>query len=103
MEEKFTHKSMHVLLHRMLLHEAQSGQNVHLYKEALELIGDKLGPPEKLRDQAWMDRVQEQNDKALEKLEVSVDEKIILPTLYQEHPIYPSLRLFLCAARPLPT
>ncbi len=56
--------------HRTLLHEAQSGQNVHLYKEALELIGDKLGPPEKIKDQAWIDRVQEQNDKALEKLEV---------------------------------
>mmetsp|Transcript_31400 Transcript_31400/g.79014 ORF Transcript_31400/g.79014 Transcript_31400/m.79014 type:complete len:480 (-) Transcript_31400:255-1694(-) len=57
---------------RMLLHEVQTGQNVQLYKDALELCRDKLGPPEKLRDQAWIDRVQENNDKTLEKLEVDL-------------------------------
>lgn len=55
----------------MLLQEVQSGQNVQLYRETLEIIGDKLGVLEKVKDQAWIDRVGEQNDKALEKLEVS--------------------------------
>jgi len=57
---------------RLLLQEVQSGQNVTLYKEILELIGDKMGPPEKVRDQAWIDRTQEHNDKALEKLELDL-------------------------------
>ena len=31
-----------------------------LYRETLELIGDKLGPPEQIRDNEWMDRTQVQ-------------------------------------------
>ena len=65
----------------MLLQEVQSGHNVHLYKAIGELIGDKIGPAEKVRDQAWIDRVQEQNDKALEKLEVG----LVLPIRCLDH------------------
>eukprot|EP00285_Hemiselmis_virescens_P002783 CAMPEP_0173414750 /NCGR_PEP_ID=MMETSP1356-20130122/84490_1 /TAXON_ID=77927 ORGANISM="Hemiselmis virescens, Strain PCC157" /NCGR_SAMPLE_ID=MMETSP1356 /ASSEMBLY_ACC=CAM_ASM_000847 /LENGTH=480 /DNA_ID=CAMNT_0014376953 /DNA_START=96 /DNA_END=1538 /DNA_ORIENTATION=- len=59
---------------RMMLHEVQSGQNVQLYKDVLDLCRekDKLGPIEKLRDQSWIDRVQESNDKTLEKLELDL-------------------------------
>mmetsp|Transcript_67458 Transcript_67458/g.180232 ORF Transcript_67458/g.180232 Transcript_67458/m.180232 type:complete len:211 (-) Transcript_67458:210-842(-) len=56
----------------MLLQEVKSGQNVQLYRETLELIGDKLGPPDQLRDNEWMERTQELNEKTLEKLEVEL-------------------------------
>jgi hypothetical protein len=64
----------------MLLQELKNGQNVQvsasstnppihkmfgaldeiwqLYRETLELIGDKLGPPEQIRDEEWMERTQ---------------------------------------------
>mmetsp|Transcript_53926 Transcript_53926/g.128175 ORF Transcript_53926/g.128175 Transcript_53926/m.128175 type:complete len:466 (-) Transcript_53926:74-1471(-) len=57
---------------RMLLQEVKSGQNVQLYKDVLEVVGGKLGPAESVCDQAWVDKVQEQSDKALEKLEVDL-------------------------------
>ncbi|KAJ1483519.1 hypothetical protein T484DRAFT_1799996, partial [Baffinella frigidus] len=80
--------------------EVKSGQNVQLYKDVLEVVGGKLGPAESVCDQygpimlgkdvlevvggklgpaesvcdqAWVDKVQEQSDKALEKLEAWVD------------------------------
>jgi hypothetical protein len=69
--------SFHFL--RMLLQEIKSGQNVQvlvlivemanllaadyfyglqLYRDTLELIGDKLGPAEQIRDNEWMEKTQ---------------------------------------------
>ena len=66
------------LLFSMLLQEIKSGQNVQvpkvafepshtaadlrpglqLYRDTLDLIGDKLGPAEQIRDNEWMDKTQ---------------------------------------------
>jgi len=49
--------------------QVKAGQNVALYKEAVEMIGDKLG---NVFDPQWVERTQEQNDKQVEKLEVDL-------------------------------
>jgi len=54
---------------RMLLQEVKSGQNANLYKEVMELIGNKLG---NVFDPQWVERAQEQNDKQVDKLEVDL-------------------------------
>ena len=39
-----------------------------LYRETLELIGDKLGPQEALRDNEWIERTQVQPNLGYENL-----------------------------------
>jgi len=49
--------------------QVKSGQNTSLYKEVVEMIGDKLG---NVLDPQWLERTQEQNDKQAEKLDVDL-------------------------------
>jgi COP9 signalosome complex subunit 1 len=52
-----------------LLAQVKAGQNVTLYKEVVEMIGDKMGSA---FDTQWVERTQEQNDKQMDKLEVDL-------------------------------
>jgi hypothetical protein len=38
---------------------------LQLYRDALELIGDKLGPAEQIRDNEWMEKTQVESQTAL--------------------------------------
>jgi len=49
--------------------QVKSGQNVALYKEVIDMIGDKLGNES---DPKWVERAQEQNEKQGDKLEVEL-------------------------------
>jgi COP9 signalosome complex subunit 1 len=49
--------------------QVKLGQNVTLYKEAVEIIGDKLG---NVFDPQWVERTQEQNEKQMDRLEVDL-------------------------------
>ena len=49
--------------------QVKSGKNTTLYKEVVEMIGDKLG---NVLDPQWLERTQEQNEKQADKLDVDL-------------------------------
>jgi len=56
---------------KMLLSEIKGGQDVTLYQETLQLMND-FNVPAEPKDQEWITKVQEQTEKAFEKLEVEL-------------------------------